>query len=108
MQPPGQRPYGTVFHSADSSGKQIFWEVSLNFLGQFPPPDYQIESVWYRDSKEVFRGVGMYKGSEVTGRAYHNRFAWTPPAGRLPEGQYRVELEVGGKQITSGDFSVQP
>jgi len=108
MLPPGQRPYGTVFHSADSSGKQIFWEVSLNFLGQFPPPDYQIESVWYRDSKEVFRGVRMYKGSEVTGRSYHNRFAWTPPAGRLPEGQYRVELDVGGKQITSGDFSVQP
>ena len=108
MLPPGQRPYGTVFHSADSSGKQILWELSLYFQGQFPPPDYQIESVWYRDSKEVFRGVGMYRGSEVTGRAYHNRFGWTPPEGRLPEGQYRVELDVAGKQITSGDFAVQP
>jgi len=75
---------------------------------QFPPPDYQIESVWYRDSKEVFRGVGMYRGSEVSDRAYHNRFGWSPPEGRLPEGRYRVELDVAGKQITSGDFAVQP
>jgi hypothetical protein len=106
--PPGQRPYATSFHSAQSSGKRIFWEVGLNFQGQLPAPDYQIESVWYRDSQEVFRGTGNFRGSDVTARGYHNRFAWDPPGGKLPAGQYRVDLFIAGRKITSGNFTVQP
>ncbi len=108
LPPAGQRPYATSFSSAASSGKQIFWEIALDFKGQFPPPDYQIESVWYRDSKEVFRRVGDYKGSMTSSRAYHNRFAWSPPEGRLLVGQYRVDFYVAGRQVTSGNFAVQP
>lgn len=106
--PPGQRPYATTFHSSQTSGKRMFWEVGLNFPGQLPAPDYQIESVWYRDSKEVFRGVGNYRGSDVVARGYHNRFAWDPPGGKLPAGQYRVDLFISGRKITSGNFVVQP
>ena len=108
LPPPGQRPYATSFHSALSSGKRIFWEVALNFQGQFPPQDYQIESIWFRNSKEVFRGTGTYKGSDVLARNYHNRFGWDPPDGHLPVGQYRVDLYIAGRRITSGDFEVQP
>jgi hypothetical protein len=106
--PPGQRPYATSFRSGLSSGKRIFWEASLNFQGQFPPPDYQIESVWYRNSKEVFRGIGTYKGSDVSTRAFHNRYGWDPPEGHLPVGQYRVDLYVAGRRITTGEFVVPP
>jgi hypothetical protein len=106
--PPGQRPYATSFSSAVSSGKLIFWEIAINFQGQFPPPDYQIESIWYLNSKEVFRGTGTYKGSDVTARAYHNRYSWDPPDGHLLVGQYRVELYIAGERITSGNFVVQP
>jgi hypothetical protein len=105
--PLGQRTYANNFRSALTSGKQIFWQLSLNFQGQFPPPDYQIESVWYRDSKEVFRGTGNYKGSDVSTRAFHNRFGWVPPGGHLDAGQYQVDLFVAGQQITSGTFAVQ-
>ncbi len=108
MPGPGQRPYATTFRSSLSAGKRIFWEIGVNFQGQFQPQDYQIESVWYRDSKEVFRGTGNYRGADVNVRAYHNRFAWDPPEGRLPVGQYRVELFIAGRRITSGDFLVQP
>ncbi len=108
LPPPGQRPYATNFHSALSSGKRIFWKISVNFQGQFPPQDYQIQSIWYRDSKEVFRGTGTYKGSDISTRAYHNRYAWDPPEGHLPVGQYRVDLFIAGRRITSGDFVVQP
>jgi hypothetical protein len=105
--PLGQRTYASTFDSALTSGKRIFWQLGLNFQGQFPPQDYQIESVWYRDSNEVFRGTGNYKGSDVSARAYHNRFGWDPPGGRLDAGQYRVDLFVAGQQITSGTFVVQ-
>jgi hypothetical protein len=105
--PLGQRTYASDFQSALTSGKRIFWQLGLNFQGQFPPQDYQIESVWYRDSNEVFRGTGNYKGSDVSTRAFHNRFGWDPPGGRLDAGQYRVDLFVGGQQITSGTFAVQ-
>ena len=105
--PLGQRTYANNFQSALTSGKRIFWEVSLNFQGQFPPQDYQIESVWYRDSKEIYSGTGNYKGSDISARAFHNRFGWDPPGGRLDAGQYRVDLFVGGQQITSGTFVVQ-
>jgi len=106
--PLGQRTYASKFNSALTSGKEIFWQVGLNFQGQFPPPDYQIESVWFRDSKEIFRGTGNYKGSDVSTRAFHNRFGWDPPGGRLDVGAYQVDLFVGGQQITSGTFVVQP
>jgi hypothetical protein len=79
----------------------------LTFQGQFPPPDYQIESVWYRNSTEIFRGTGNYKGADVSTRAFHNRFGWDPPGGHLDAGQYQVDLFVGGQQITSGTFVVQ-
>lgn len=105
--PIGQRSYATVFQSAQTSTQRIFWEVALNFQGQFPPKDYQIESIWYCDSKEVYRGMGNFKGSDVATRAFHNRFGWDPPQGRLPAGQYRVDLLVGGQKITSGNFTVQ-
>lgn len=108
LPPPGQRPYASSFHSSLSSGKRIFWEVAINFRGQFPPQDYEIESIWYRNSNEVFRGIGTYKGSDVPTRAYHNRYGWAPPEGRLPAGQYRVDLNVAGVRITSGNFVVQP
>lgn len=108
LPPPGQRPYATSFRSVSSSGKLIFWEVSFNFQGQFPPPDYQIESIWYRNSKEVFRGVGNYRGPDVSTRAYHNRYSWDPPGGQLSVGQYRVDLYIAGRRITSADFVVQP
>jgi hypothetical protein len=106
--PPGQRPYATTFHSSQASGKRVFWEVGLNFPGQLPTQDYQIESVWYRDSQEIFRGTGNYRASDVIARGYHNRFAWDPPGGKLPAGQYRVDLFVAGRRITSGTFVVQP
>ncbi len=105
--PLGQRTYANNFHSALTSGKRIFWQVGLNFQGQFPPRDYEIQSVWYRDSKEIYRGTGNYKGSDVSSRAFHNRFGWDPPGGRLDAGQYRVDLFIGGQQITSGAFVVQ-
>jgi hypothetical protein len=105
--PIGQRSYATVFQSAQTSRQRIFWEIALNFQGQFPPKDYQIESVWYCDSKEVYRGTGNFKGSDVATRAFHNRFGWDPPQGRLPAGQYRVDLLVVGQKITSGNFTVQ-
>ena len=108
LPPPGERPYATNFQSARSSGKSMFWEVSLNFAGQFPPPDYQIESIWYRDSQEVFRGSGAYRGSAVPTRPYHDRGSWVPPGGHLPLGKYRVDLYVAGQKVTSGDFVVQP
>lgn len=108
LPPPGQRPYATSFSSAASSGKQIFWEIALYFGGQFPPPDYQIESVWYRDGNEVFRRNGDYRGSATSTRAYHNRFGWSPPEGRLLAGQYRVDFIVAGKHVTSGSFVVNP
>lgn len=105
--PLGQRTYATTFQSAQTSGKRIFWEMALNFQGQFPPKDYQIESVWYYNSAEVYRGTGNYKGSDVATRAFHNRFGWDPPQGSLAAGQYRVDLLVGGQKITSGNFTVQ-
>jgi len=106
--PLGQRTYATSFQSAQTSGKRIFWEIALNFQGQFPPKDYQIESVWYCNSTEVYRGAGNFKGSDVATRAFHNRFGWDPPGGRLSAGQYRVDLLIGGQKITSGNFTVQP
>ncbi len=105
--PIGQRTYATTFQSAQTAGKRIFWEIALNFQGQFPPQNYQIESVWYCNSTEVYRGTGNYKGSDVSTRAFHNRFGWDPPQGRLPAGQYRVDLLVAGQKITSGNFTVQ-
>ena len=105
--PLGERTYANNFNSALTSGKRIFWQVGLTFQGQFPPPDYEIESVWYRDSTEVFRGTGNYKGSDVATRAFHNRFGWDPPGGHLDAGQYQVDLFIGGQQITSGTFVVQ-
>jgi hypothetical protein len=105
--PLGQRTYATNFHTTVTSGKRIFWEIALNFQGQFPPQDYQIQSVWYCDSKEVYRGTGNYKGSEISTRAFHNRFGWDPPGGNLAVGQYRVDLFVAGQKITSGSFVVQ-
>jgi hypothetical protein len=108
MPGPGQRPYATSFRSAVSSGKRMFWEIGLNFQGQFPPQDYQIESIWYRNGQEVFRGTGNYRGADVNARAYHNRFAWDPPEGHLPVGQYRVDLFIAGRRVTSGNFVVVP
>jgi hypothetical protein len=108
MPGPGQRPYATSFRAALSAGKRMFWEIGMNFQGQFPPQDYQIESVWYCNSQEVFRGTGNYRGSDVSVRAFHNRFAWDPPGGRLPVGQYRVDLFIAGRRITSGNFVVEP
>jgi len=108
LPPPGERPYSSTFRSSQSSGKLVFWEIALNFQGRFPPPDYQIESIWYRNSQEVYRGVGSYQGSVVPSRAYHCRFSWDPPGGLLSVGQYRVDLFVAGQRITSGTFAVQP
>jgi hypothetical protein len=102
---PGSRTYQNRFDAR--SARYIRVEVNLKNIGQQPPQNFKIRTVWYRDGKEFNRGEYDYTTPAPQESRLYSTYYGADAPGTWQPGNYSVQVYIGSQLARTGGFVVQ-
>ncbi len=88
--------------------RYVNWEVAFEYPAPGRRIDFKIESIWYANGAEIWRGMcDAYVQADWTTSFSAQGYGWANAGSNTwASGTYRVDLYVEGTKIASGNYTV--